>query len=56
MILPFISAIISENTNSTSACDAGWAEVPSYGCYLFSLDEGMNWLDAQVPNDQILYI
>jgi len=39
--------VISGMENATSACDNGWLLVPGYGCFLFDLENRMDWLSAQ---------
>jgi len=40
--------MMAEIENATSACDAGWLLIPGQGCFLFDLENEMEWMEAQV--------
>jgi len=39
--------VISGIENATSSCDDGWLLVPGYGCFLFDMENKLDWLRAQ---------
>merc|ERR1712062_352166 len=46
MLITIPSTSLALN-DSTCACDEGWYEIPSYGCFFFHTEPTMTWMEGQ---------